>query len=130
MTRFLITMHMPNASGGALVHQITGDHPAENIQEFCNELNDKAFIVIRQQFFMTNKETGEKTGWQDRGDLLLNTQHIGKASIFFEGQTHTEDAPRYKRRENNFRDDFRGNFRDDYRDDYRGDRRNGYNSRY
>lgn len=126
MTRFLITMHMPNASGASPVHQITGDHPAETIQEFCEELNDKAFIVVRQQFFLTNKETGEKIGWQDKGDLLLNTQHIGKASVYFEAETHVEDAPRYRKRENNFRDDFRG----DFRDDYRGNRRNGYNPRY
>lgn len=117
MARFLITMHMPNGSGNSPVHQITGDHPAETIQEFCDELNDKAFIVVRQQYFATHHVTGEKLGWQDRGDLLLNTHHIGKASVFFEHTTHVEDAPRFKKPQNDFRGDFRG-------------RRNGYDPQY
>lgn len=38
MARFLITMHMPSANPNYLVHQVIADHPAVNIDEFCDAL--------------------------------------------------------------------------------------------
>lgn len=84
MARFLITMHMPPANPHLLVHQVIADHPAENMSEFCDILNDSAFIVVRQYYFVTEKRGVGDRGWQDRGDLILNTEHIGKVSLFYD----------------------------------------------
>lgn len=81
MTRFLITMHMPPGSSEHLVHQIIGDHVAANLNEFADELNNNAFVVVRQFYYLNDRHTGER-GWQDRGDLILNTEHIGKVALF------------------------------------------------
>jgi hypothetical protein len=97
MTRFLITMHMPAGSSANLVHQVTGDHEAQTLSDFCAVLNDQAFVVIRQFYYLTDKHTGEKLGWRDRGELIINTDHIGKVSLHFDGEVqHIEDEPRFK----------------------------------
>ena len=98
MARFLITMHMPAGSSANLVHQVTMDHEAVDLAEFCAVLNDNAFIVGRQFYYLNDKQTGEKLGWRDRGDLILNTNHIGKVSLHFDGEAaqHIEDEPRFK----------------------------------
>jgi hypothetical protein len=109
MARFLITMHMPAGSSANLVHQVTLDHEAADLAEFCMVLNDNAFVVGRQHYFTTDKQTGEKLGWRDRGELILNTNHIGKVSLYFDGEAqHLEDEPRFKqqntvRRDRNYR---------------------------
>jgi hypothetical protein len=104
MTRFLITMHMPAGSSPNLVHQVTLDHEAASLTEFCAILNDNAFVVGRQFYYMTDKQTGEKLGWRDRGELILNTDHIGKVTLYYDGEAqHLEDEPRFKRQEYNYR---------------------------
>ena len=84
MARFLITMNMPPANPNYLVHQVTADHAAENLDEFCDELNSNAFIVVRQFYFVTEKRGVGPHGWQDRGDLIINTDHVGKVTLFYE----------------------------------------------
>lgn len=83
MKRFLITMHMPTGSSQNLVHQVIGDHPAQTLQEFCEVLNNDAFVVVRQYYFVSDRITKEK-GWRDRGDLILNTNHIGKVAVYYD----------------------------------------------
>lgn len=85
MARFLITMHMPPANPNYLVHQVIADHPAENIEEFCDILNDSAFIVVREYYYVTEKRGVGEKGWQDRGEKILNTEHIGKVALYHDG---------------------------------------------
>lgn len=84
MARFLITMHMPPANPNYLVHQVIADHPAENIEEFCDILNDNAFIIVREFYFVTDKRGQGDKGWQDRGEKIINTDHIGKVAQFYD----------------------------------------------
>ena len=83
MARFLITMHMPTGTSENLVHQVIGDSPEETLGQFCDALNDSAFIVVRQYYFMNDRRSGER-GWRDRGELILNTNHIGKVSVYYD----------------------------------------------
>jgi hypothetical protein len=83
MARFLMTMHMPTGSSQHLVHQVIGDHAAADLNEFAEELNNLAFVVVRQFYYFHNRETNER-GWRDRGDLILNTEYIGKVTVHFE----------------------------------------------
>ena len=83
MARFLMTMHMPTGSSEHLVHQVIGDHAAADLNEFADELNNNAFVVVRQFYYMHNRQTNER-GWRDRGDLILNTDFIGKVAVYIE----------------------------------------------
>lgn len=74
--KFLITMNMPSAKG-FLVHQITGDYPAESVEEFCKALNDNPFIVVDQYYKDDNTADGE-IDWTFMGSIIINTDHIGK----------------------------------------------------
>ena len=79
--KFLITMNMPSAQGYA-VHQVTVEHVAESLGTFCDILNDSEFILCRQLYRQKNMR-GEPT-WLDRGDIVINTYHIGKVQQFIE----------------------------------------------
>ena len=85
MARFLITMHMPPANPNSLVHQVIADHPAENIEEFCYVLNDSAFIIVREYYYVNEKRGTGSKGWEDRGEKILNTDHIGKVAVYHDG---------------------------------------------
>jgi hypothetical protein len=74
--RFLITMNMPSAHG-SLVHQVTGEHSSNSIEEFCDVLNDNAFVVVGQYYKDANTADGE-INWVYMGNIILNTEHIGK----------------------------------------------------
>jgi len=75
--RFMITMHMPSGRSDTLVHQIIADHPSETCREFCEVLCDEPFVTVRQWYYEDDRATGERI-WIDRGDLILNSAHIGK----------------------------------------------------
>jgi hypothetical protein len=74
--KFFITMNMPS-SQGSLVHQITGEHPANSIEEFCKILNDNAFVVVTQYYKDANTVDGD-INWICMGNIIINTEHIGK----------------------------------------------------
>lgn len=80
--RFLFTMNMPPGSGNNLVHQVIADHESESPRELCEAMNDEPFIVVRQFYLETDYSTGEHT-WKDRGEVVLNTAHIGKVSVHY-----------------------------------------------
>ena len=79
--RFLLTMNMPSAQG-FLVHQLTIEHHSNSCEEFCDELQGNEFIMGRL-LYRQKGVTGE-TIWSDRGDVILNTSHIGKAQEFLD----------------------------------------------
>lgn len=79
--RLLITMNMASAQGYA-VHQITVDHHVETLEEFLNEMNQYEFIMGRQYYRM--KQPDGEIVWKDRGDIIVNTAHIGKVQEFIE----------------------------------------------
>lgn len=79
--RFLITMHMPSAIGN-LVHQVTVDHPAKGLDQFCKILNTDVFILCRNFYRRTDNDG--VMYWEDRGDIILNTSHVGKVQVYVE----------------------------------------------
>lgn len=93
--RFLFTLNMPPGNldrvldhrniSPKFVHQVIGDHKSESCEELAEEMNDKQFIVVRQWYYDTDRQTGEKS-WVDRGELILNTNQVGKISAhYFQG---------------------------------------------
>lgn len=79
--RLLITMNMPSAAGNN-VHQLTVEHKAANLAEFCEYLNNDIFIWCRIYYRRINHDG--TVFWQDKGDIVLNTAHIGKAQEYIE----------------------------------------------
>lgn len=86
--KFLITMNMPSAQGYA-VHQVTVEHVAESVADFCAVLNQREFIMCRQLY--RQKTPRGETHWLDRGDIVINTYHIGKVQQFIEFEREYED---------------------------------------
>lgn len=86
--RFLVTMNMPSAQGYS-VHQVTVDHTAPSLNEFCDMLNDHEFVVVRLIYRM--KGPNGESLLRDRGDMILNTSHIGKVQEFVVHQ-NTDDG--------------------------------------
>jgi hypothetical protein len=82
--RLLITMNMASANGNA-VHQITVDHSANSLLEFLAWINDYEFIMAHQ-YYRVKQLDGEVT-WRDRGEIIVNTAHIGKVQEFIEFET-------------------------------------------
>lgn len=77
----LITMNMPSAQG-YLVHQVTVEHPAADIDEFLRELNETDFVCATQLY--RKKDPRGEVHWEDRGRIILNSVHIGKVQEFVE----------------------------------------------
>ena len=84
MTKFLFTMNMPSASDN-LVHQIIGDvEDAGDINDLRYILNNTDFIKIRQ-YYSHRTPNGDKQ-LEDRGEMIVSVQHIGKTQEYFEGK--------------------------------------------
>ena len=88
--RFLLTMNMPSANG-FLVHQVTVEIPVNSCDELMRKMNHDEFIMGRM-FYRRRLLTGENA-WEDRGDIILNTAHIGKVQEFFEMEREPNDEP-------------------------------------
>jgi hypothetical protein len=80
--KFLITLNMPSGQG-YLVHQVTIEHEAQSCDDFWKVLNDEIFIIGRQ-FYRKKAGPVAEPEWEDRGDIILNTAHIGKVQEFIE----------------------------------------------
>lgn len=85
MTKFLFTMNMPSAADN-LVHQITGELNVSTCEELHKLLNSTDFILVRQYY--RKKGDDEQKYWQDRGELIINVQHIGKVQEFIERENN------------------------------------------
>jgi hypothetical protein len=70
--RLLFTLNMPSASNN-LVHQVIAECPIKSLDEIAKILSERDFIVVKQLYRM-------KTKWIDRGDIVLNTVHVGKVA--------------------------------------------------
>ena len=88
--RYLLTMNMPSAKG-FLIHQLTVEHDGD-LEDFCQLLNDNEFITVRQ-WYQFKQPAGDSI-WQDRGELVLNTSHIGKISEYIEDKDYDDETYR------------------------------------
>lgn len=87
--RFLVTMNMPSAQGYS-VHQVTVDHTAPSLNEFCDLLNEHDFIFVRL-IYRIKGPNGESL-LRDRGDMILNTAHVGKVQEFVSQPPEDKDG--------------------------------------
>jgi hypothetical protein len=76
---------------GRLVHQITADIEVPNLEHLCRLMNRDEFIYGRQWYKRKNEMTGESY-WQDRGDIIINTAHIGRISEFIEKEEDYDES--------------------------------------
>lgn len=81
--RFLITMNMPSSAGN-LVHQMHVMHPAETLDAFIKELSSNDFVIV-EEFYR------RETGYESRGMIAINYQHIGKIKML-NGDGHGSEA--------------------------------------
>lgn len=79
--KFVITMNMPS-SQGFMVHQVILEHKATSMANFCDIMNDELFIIGRQVYKRVH-EDGSSI-FVDRGDIILNTSHIGKVQEYYD----------------------------------------------
>jgi hypothetical protein len=78
--KFLITMNMPSAVGH-LVHQVTVETSCTTIDEMLDMLSSNDFILGTQWY---RKKTPDGMYWEDRGQIVINTTHVGKVQVFIE----------------------------------------------
>ncbi len=89
-------MNMPN-SKGVSTHPMTLEYPVESLDEMCSVLNQSAFVIFKLAYMHTNSN-GENW-WQDRGEIIINTEWVGKIQEFIEfdrdtGSPKNETKPR------------------------------------
>lgn len=89
MMRFLLTLNMPSAQGNS-VHQVIFEYPAQSSEDLCKILNDEIFILGRQLYKRQNPDGTSQ--YLDRGDIIINTAHIGKAQEYVEYDRQEETS--------------------------------------
>jgi hypothetical protein len=81
--RFFITMNMP-AFEGNLIHQLIVEvHGVDSLKGLQDMMNREEFIMGHHWYRRKNMYTG-KDEWLERGDIIVNTAHIGKVVEFIE----------------------------------------------
>lgn len=85
--KLLITMNMPSASGYA-VHQVTVETECKSLHEFYELMNQQEFVMCRL-YYRRPGYSGE-TLWDDKGEIVLNTAHIGKVQEYVEKEQDYE----------------------------------------
>jgi hypothetical protein len=91
--KLLVTMHMPSAQGNS-VHQVTVEHQSKTLEELFRYLNDYEFIKCHLYY----RERDEINGgiiWKSKGEILINTSHIGKVQEFIEYAEREKDDESY-----------------------------------
>ena len=81
--KFLFTMNMPSNTGKS-VHQVVADHAAESLGELLDAMANNDMMLVRQTNYINEN-------WQDRGDMILNTMHIGKVQVYVEPRRDNRD---------------------------------------
>lgn len=74
--KFLLTMNMPAYKGGA-IHQITCEHPAKNLVEFCSALEKNEFVLV-EEFYRDTEQVSGADPYYSVGFTALNYRVIGK----------------------------------------------------
>ena len=79
--KFVITMNMPSIKS-FLVHQLTVEIKANSCSEFCEMMNEDEFIVGK--FLYRRPLVSGGFVFEDRGEIIINTAHIGKVQEYYE----------------------------------------------
>jgi len=76
--RFQFTLRMASRAGAA-VHQVLGEYPAKSLEELMEIISDCPFIMVEEIY--KDAEAGRNGGYHGVGDLLINTNIIGKVKV-------------------------------------------------
>ena len=74
--KFLLTMNMPAHRGGS-IHQITCEHPARSLAEFCDALEKNEFVLV-EEFYRDAEAPHGTDPFFSVGFTALNYRVIGK----------------------------------------------------
>ena len=74
--KFLLTMNMPSHRGGP-IHQITCEHPARDVAEFCDALENNEFVLVEEFYRNTEAPLGVDP-YYSVGFTALNHRFVGK----------------------------------------------------
>lgn len=77
--KYLLTMNMASAKGNP-VHQLTVEHPAEDLGQFRKVLAGSDYIICTLLYRSNDEYT--QNSWIDRGDIIINTSLVGKAQEY------------------------------------------------
>ena len=80
--RFLLTLNMPSMTGNMVQQIIVGHKYAKTCLELTEILNENQFVNFT--LWYRYQEPNEPHKWDDRGDIVINTDHIGKVQLFVE----------------------------------------------
>lgn len=80
--RFLFHMNMPSG-GNDMVHQVVGKVDCKSLGELREMMDRQTFLMIDHTTYERIPEVGKR--WRSRGEMLLNTAHIGKVAVYYEG---------------------------------------------
>lgn len=79
--KFTLTMNMPSIKS-FLVHQLTVEINVKSCSEFCEMMNEDEFIIGK--FLYRRPLVSGGFVFEERGDIIINTAHIGKVQEYYE----------------------------------------------
>lgn len=82
--RFLITMNMPSRSGGS-IHQIIAEYPAESLEDFVHELEEKDFLIV-EEFYKDADAPRSAVTYYSVGHTAINHRYVGKVKTISNNQ--------------------------------------------
>lgn len=79
--KYLLTLNMPSMTGN-MVQQIIVEHRSKSCGELTDVLNESQFVNF--SLWYRFQEPDDTYRWEDRGEIVINTDHIGKVQYFIE----------------------------------------------
>lgn len=80
--RFLFYMNMPSG-GNDLIHQVIGEVDCKSLTELRDIMERQDFLTINHLTYDRQPSGGKR--FRSRGEMILNTSHIGKVAAYYEG---------------------------------------------
>ena len=95
MTKYLFTLNMPSSQGhreddgrwDKLVHQVIGEHEAPTLSALLRLMEDTDYIVVKQMYKTAERDEAGKMVWEERDDIIINMQHVGKIQKYEDRST-------------------------------------------
>lgn len=76
--KFLITMNMPSNQGKAIHQMIVSRKGINSIDEFLYYVSNNVFICVEEFYFQRNLSFSTAGAYSSRGQIIVNTEYIGK----------------------------------------------------
>ena len=103
--KFLLTMNMPAHRGGP-IHQITCEHPAKSLADFCDALESREFTIV-EEFYRNTEAAAGVDPYYSVGFTSLNYRYVGKVKELGTVTTANKNNPRSFRYGDGYEQKFR-----------------------